>query len=388
MSGEAFRSAEGATHVKHNLFRERAMSKMLGALAAVLVTAGVFWAGTAAVAQEKPSVGLVLVGPKNDGGWSMRHHQGFEALQKYGYEAEVVESVPEADSQRVFTRLARKHDVVVGTSFGFMDPMVAAAERDRGDTIFLHASGYKTIEGKLDVYHCRLYQARYLTGIAAGMLTRTNKIGFVGSYPIPEIVQNINAAALGARSVNPAVEINVVWINSWFDPPKDMDAAKAMLEWGADVLYTTTDSPNVVTLAQQQSTPEKPLWSMGNDAPMNAFGPDRYATGAMFNWNVFYKYKLDQIAEGNFKLERSFWGLQENCVGLSPWGPNVPGAVVNKVETVKMEWINDQMDADFPFSAGFTKQDGTRVPAGEVGRSEIEQMQYFVEGVVAEFPTR
>ena len=167
-----------------------------------------------------------------------------------------------------------------------------------------------------------------------------------------------------------------------------MDAAKTVKEWGADVLFTTTDSPNVVTLAQKESTPAKPLWSMGNDAPMNSFGPDRYATGAMFNWNLFYKSVMDSVAAGTWKVNRSFWGLKENCVGLSPWGPNVPGEVVNKVETVKINWINDEMDDDFPFSAGFTKQDGTVVKAGEVGRQGIETMQYWVKGVISDFPVK
>ena len=355
-------------------------------LAAFVATFFLF--GSQASMASKPSIGFVLVGPHNDGGWSMRHYQGFKSLEKHGYESEYAEMVPEADSERVFRKLARKHDVVFGTSFGYMDPMVAAASKDKSNTIFMHGTGYKVIDGKLDNYNCRLYQARYLTGVAAGMLTKTNKIGFVGSHPIPEIVSNINAATLGAQSVNPNIEVNVIWINSWFDPPKDMDAAKTVKEWGADVLFTTTDSPNVVTLAQKESTPAKPLWSMGNDAPMNSFGPDRYATGAMFNWNLFYKSVMDSVAAGTWKVNRSFWGLKENCVGLSPWGPNVPGEVVNKVETVKMNWINDEMDDDFPFSAGFTKQDGTVVKAGEVGRKGIETMQYWVKGVISDFPVK
>ena len=297
----------------------------------------------------------------------MRHHQGFHSLSKHGYNVEGVESVAEADSERVFKKLSRKHDIVFGTSFGFMESMVRAAKA-RPKTIFMHATGYKGNDKNMDNYVCHSFQARYLTGIAAGMMTKTNKIGVVGSHPIPEIIRNINALTLGAQSVNPDIKVSIVWINSWFDPPKDMDAAKTVKEWGADVLFTTTDSPNVVTLAQKESTPAKPLWSMGNDAPMNSFGPDRYATGAMFNWNLFYKSVMDSVAAGTWKVNRSFWGLKENCVGLSPWGPNVPGEVVNKVETVKMNWINDEMDDDFPFSAGFTKQDGTVVKAGD--RSE------------------
>ena len=145
-----------------------------------------------------------------------------------------------------------------------MDGMVKAAAK-APDTIFMHATGYKGNKSNMDNYVCHSFQARYLTGIAAGMLTKTNKIGVVGSHPIPEIIRNINALTIGAQSVNPDIEVNIVWINSWFDPPKDMDAAKALLESGNDILYTTTDSPSVVTLAQQAWKTGKEVWSMGND---------------------------------------------------------------------------------------------------------------------------
>ena len=196
------------------------------------------------------SLGYVLVGPKNDGGWSMRHHQGFQSLKKHGYKVSMVEMVPEAESQKVFRKLARKHDIVFATSFGYMDGMVKAAAK-APDTIFMHATGYKGNDKNMDNYVCHSFQARYLTGIAAGMLSKTNKIGVVGSHPIPEIIRNINALTIGAQTVNPDIEVNIVWINSWFDPPKDMDAAKALLDAGNDILFTTTDSPSVVTLAQQ-----------------------------------------------------------------------------------------------------------------------------------------
>jgi basic membrane protein A len=336
-----------------------------------------------------PSVGYVLVGPKNDGGWSMRHSQGFESLTKHGYTVAGVESVPEAESAKIFQKLARKHDIVFGTSFGFMDGMVKAASKSP-DTIFMHATGFKGNDKNMDNYNCQSYQARYLTGIAAGLLTKTNKIGVVGSHPIPEIIRNINAIVLGARSVNPKATVSIVWINSWFDPPKDMEAAKALLDDGNDILYTTTDSPSVVALAQQAWKRDgKEVWSMGNDAPMGDHGPDRYVTGMMFNWNVFYKHIVDQLAAGKLKMGQSWsWGLQKNCVGLSPWGKNVPGSVVNKVETVKMEWINDNMDEWYPFSQGITKQDGTKIPAGKIKRAELETMQYFVKGIVNKFPTQ
>ncbi len=340
------------------------------------------------VGKKLPSVGYVLVGPKTDGGWSMRHYQGFKSLEKHGYKVSGVEMVPESESAKIFRKLAQKHDIVFATSFGYMDGMMKVAKK-QPDTVFMHATGYKGNDTNMDNYVCHSFQARYLTGIAAGMMTKTNKIGVVGSHPIPEIIRNINALTIGAQSVNPDIEVNIVWINSWFDPPKDMDAAKALLESGNDILYTTTDSPSVVTLAQNAWKTGKEVWSMGNDAPMGSNGPDRYITGMMFNWNVLYKHILDQLAQGKLKMnQRWAWGLQENCVGLSPWGKNVPGEVVNKVETVKMEWINDNMGTYFPFDQGITKQDGSTIAAGVLKRPDLETMQYFVKGVVNKFPTQ
>ena len=346
-------------------------------------------------AKKLPSVGYVLVGPKTDGGWSMRHSQGFDVLTKYGYKVAGVESVAEPDSQRVFAKLARQHDIVFGTSFGFMEPMVKVAKKNP-DTIFMHATGYMGSEN-MDNYVCRGYQARYLTGIAAGMLTKTNKIGVVGSHPIPEIIRNINAIALGARSVNPKAEVTVIWINAWFDPPKDTDATQVLYNTGHDILYTTGDIPSVVILAQSKSTPKKPIWSMGNDAPMNSFGPNRIATGVIFNWNLLYKKIMDDLTAGKLEMgQRYFWGLKEGCAALSPWGLDVPQEVSNHVDTLKMNWINDLQTAEdgqhwdnlWPFSGGYTKQDGTVIEANTIDRHALETMQYYVEGVVNDYPTK
>ena len=330
------------------------------------------------IAAEKPTAGLVLVGPKSDGGWSMRHYQG---MQESGYEFDYVEAVAESDSERVFTRLARKHDVVFGTSFGYMDPMMNTAKKFP-NVKFMHATGFKTAEN-LNNYNCRLFQARYLAGVAAGMLTKTNKIGFVGSHPIPEIISNINAATLGAKSVNPDITVQIVWINSWFDPAKDTAAADALFNNGVDVFFTTTDSPSVVMLAQKQSTENKPLWGMGNDAPMNSFGPDRYATGPMFNWDVYYKHVMKSVEDGTWEVDTPFWGMEKGCVGLSPWGPNVPEEVVKIIEREKQRFKSEEYDAAYPFSAGYTKQDGTVVPPGQT-RADIDSMSYYVDGVITE----
>jgi len=264
-----------------------------------------------------------------------------------------------------------------------MDGMAKAAKK-HPDTIFMHATGYKGNDTNFDNYGCMSYQARYLTGIAAGMMTKTNKIGVVGSHAIPEIVRNINALTLGAQSVNPDIEVTVIWINSWFNPPKDMDAAKALLDGGNDILYTTTDSPSVVVVAQKAWKRDgKEVWSMGNDAPMGLNGPDRYITGMMFHWSGLYQQLVNEVANGTWKPNRRMnLGLKQNCVALSPWGVNVPGSVVNAVETVKTSWLDDNFDDFHPFSLGVTKRDGSKVPADSIKRGELDTMNYFVKGVV------
>ena len=341
------------------------MKKVIAILAVITL---IVTAGFVAVGKKLPSIGYVLVGPHTDGGWSMRHHDGFQSLTKHGYKVSMVEMVPEAESQKIFNKLARKHDIVFATSFGYMDGMAKAAKKSGATMVCIQVTKARA---NFDNYGCMSYQARYLAGVAAGMMTKTNKIGVVGSHPIPEIIRNINALILGARSVNPKAEVNIVWINSWFDPPKDMDAAKALLDYNNDVLFTTTDSPSVVALAQQAWKRDgKEVWSMGNDAPMGHNGPDRYISGMMFNWNLMYKHIADSVANGTWKPgQRLNWGLQENCVGMSPWGVNVPGKVVNHVENLQMDWVNDKMDRFFPFSAGVTKQDGTKfllVPSSDM----------------------
>ena len=197
----------------------------------LLMTAAMFAAFNISAMGKSISVGYVLVGPKNDGGWSMRHHQGFQSLKKHGYKVAMVEMVPEAESAKVFLKLARKHDIVFATSFGYMDPMVKAASK-ASDTIFMHATGYKGNDKNMDNYVCHSFQARYLTGIAAGMLTKSNKIGIVGSHPIPEIIRNINALTIGAQSVNPNIKLILYGLTHGSIPQKIWMQPKRFLMQG------------------------------------------------------------------------------------------------------------------------------------------------------------
>ena len=205
------------------------------------------------------------------------------------------------------------------------------------------------------------------------MMTKTNKIGVVGSHPIPEIIRNINALTLGTNQSIQTLRLRLYGLIRGLTHQR-IWMHKVLAEQGNDILFTTTDSPSVVTLAEKLDG----VWSMGNDAPMGQFGPNSYITGMMFNWNLLYKHIVDQLAEGKLKMgQRWAWGLDKNCVGLSPWGKNVPGEVVNKVETVKMDWVNDKMGTYYPFDQGVTMQDGSKIKCGVIARPELETMQFF-----------
>ncbi len=327
-------------------------------------------------ALAKPSVGFVYVGPIGDGGWTQAHDKGRRHLESMGYKTQYVESVPESDSEKVIRRLAQRNDMVITTSFGFMDPTERVANM-MSDKKFLHISGFKMNDTNFGNATCRQYQPRYLAGIAAGLLTKNNKIGFVGSYPIPEVLAGINSMVMGARSVNPDVQAEIVWINSWFDPPKDLEAAKALASSNNDVLFTTTDSPSVIQVAQ-----ERGLWAVGNDQDMSEYGKDAQITAAIFDWAPMYEYHLTRLEAGTWKPESQFWGIETGCVELAPWGPKVPQSVRDQVEAVKARMVAKEFDV---FDGGVTKQDGTKVP-GPLPLDQILSMNYFVEGITSPFP--
>ena len=205
-------------------------AKITGLIVTIfLILGSSVWAG-------KPSVGFVYVGPIGDGGWTYAHDLGRKALEAAGHETSYVESVPEGDSERVIRKMARKHDIVFTTSFGYMDPTLKVAKQ-HPDKVFLHCSGFKQDKNMAN-YFGRMYQAKYLAAIIAGGMSKKGRIGIVGSQPIPEIIRHINSIALGAQQSNPDIEVEVLWINSWFDPAKESDAAQALIDNGADVIVT------------------------------------------------------------------------------------------------------------------------------------------------------
>ncbi|ABS27372.1 BMP family ABC transporter substrate-binding protein [Anaeromyxobacter sp. Fw109-5] len=267
----------------------------------------------APVAKAEPlKAAFVYVGPVGDAGWSFSHDLGRRnALARFGDKVTTtfVEKVPEGpDAERVIRDLvAQGNKVVFATSFGFMDAMVKVS-KDHPDVYFEHATGYKTAEN-LRVYEARFYEGAYLAGVVAGKMTKTNSLGFVASFPIPEVLRNINAFTLGAQSVNPKVKTRVVWINSWFDPPKETEAAQSLLNQGADVLLQNTDSTAVLQAAERNGK-----FAFGWDSDMSAFAPKAHLGSVALNWTVYYEKSFAEILEKRWKTEVTKWGVKEGML--------------------------------------------------------------------------
>lgn len=338
---------------------------------------------TAAHAAEPLKAGFVYIGPTGDHGWTYSHDEGrkiMEAESGGKVKTTYVENVPEtADSERVFRDLAQKgNKVIFGTSFGYMNQMVKVA-RAFPNTVFMHATGYKT--GKnLGVYDVRTYEGAYMLGVVAGKMSKANKLGVVASIPIPEVIRNINAFTLGARSVNPAITTRAIWVNSWFDPGKEREAALALISQGCDVLMQNTDSPAVVQTAQ-----EKGVLAFGWDSDMSKFGGKAQLAASVLHWGVIYKKTVDEVAAGTWKSGDLWWGVKEGAVNIENFGPAVPAAVKKLAEERR-----DAIKAGklHPFAGPVKDQAGkVFVAAGQTyPDSSLKKMNFYVEGVEGSVP--
>lgn len=338
---------------------------------------------TGASAAEPLKAGFVYIGPTGDHGWTYAHDVGrklVEAQSGGQVKTTFVENVPEtADAERVFRDMAQKgHKVVFATSFGYMNQMVKVAKAFP-NTVFMHATGYKT--GKnLGVYDVRTYEGAYMLGVVAGKMSKGNKLGVVASIPIPEVIRNINAFTLGARSVNPAITTRAIWVNSWFDPGKEREAALALIAQGCDVLMQNTDSPAVVQTAQ-----EKGVLAFGWDSDMSKFGGKAQLAASILHWGVIYKKTLDDVSAGTWKSGDIWWGVKEGAVNIDNFGPAVPAAVKKLAEERR-----DALKAGtlHPFSGPLKDQTGKLVlAAGKTFTDpELKQMNFYVEGVEGAIP--
>ncbi|MDF1480971.1 BMP family ABC transporter substrate-binding protein [Extensimonas sp. H3M7-6] len=282
---------------------------------------------------EPLKIAFAYVGPVGDGGWSYAHDQGRKAVEKeFGDKVQTsyVESVPEgADAERVFRDMVGQgNKLVFGTSFGYMESMAKVAP-DHPEVKFEHATGYKTADN-LRTYDSRTYEGAYLAGIIAGGMTKSNTLGVVGSVPIPEVVRNINSFTLGAQSVNPKIKTKVVWVNEWFNPPKETEAATSLINGGADVLFQNTDSPAVLKTAE-----DKGKRAFGWDSDMKAYGPKAHLASSVINWGPYYIQSVKEVLDGTWKTGRSWWGVKEGAIDIVSIADDVPAELKAKVDAAK-----------------------------------------------------
>ncbi len=325
----------------------------------------------AAADGEVFKVAFVHVGPTADKGWSWAHDQGAKYLQNKmpGVEITTLESIPEGpDSQRVFEDLAADGNMLIfGTSFGYMDPMLAAAE-NFPDVTFMHATGYKTSDN-MGNYFGAAEEGRYLSGMAAGERTETNKIGYVAAFAIPEVLRGINAFTLGVQEINPDAVVQVVWTSTWFDPPKEGDAAQALLDSGVDVIAMHQD-----TSAPGQAAEAADAGWVGYNTDMSEFAPNGWLTAAIWDWGPYYVATAEAVKAGTWVSESFYGNMADGMVNIAPFGPSVSDDMKALIATRQQEII-DGTFAVFPDP--IVNQDGVEQPLGD-----IFGMDFFVEGVV------
>jgi basic membrane protein A and related proteins len=370
------RAAAGLTRATRATIATVAMSAML-ALSATL-------AASSAQAADAPGVAFVYLGNPGDAGWTFAHDAGTKAAQaKFGDKIKItrVENVPESeDSERVFRDLAAKgNKVIVGTSFGYQDFQLKVA-RDFPDITFLTATGFKKAKN-FGVFDDRMYQGAYLAGVAAGYVTKTNTLGFVASVPIPEVVRNINAYTMGARSVNPKIHTKVIWINSWFDPGKEKQAAETLIGQGADVLLQNTDSNATLATAA-----EKKVYAFGWDSNMEKFGPSAHLGSVVQHWDVYYDSLFQQVLAGKVSVEPVWLGMPQRAVDLEDLNTAVisPKAMA-AVDAKRKELQSGKWDV---FMGPIKDQSGAvKVAAGaNLTDPELQRINWYVEGVDGSLP--
>ncbi|MEM8592815.1 MAG: BMP family ABC transporter substrate-binding protein [Pseudomonadota bacterium] len=352
------------------------LKSLLAALA--IATAG------PALADDPTKVGFVYVGPIGDGGWTYEHHQGLLAVEEeFGDQVETtfVENVPEgADAERVMTQMALQGaDLIFTTSFGFMDPTINVAAKFP-DVKFEHATGFKRADN-VSTYSARFYEGRAVQGHIAGKMTKTNKIGYIASFPIPEVIRGINAAYLHAQRVNPDVEFNIIWVFTWFDPTKEADAAKALIDQGADVILQHTDSTAPLAAASEAEG----VIGFGQASDMAAFKDGPRVTSIIDNWAPYYIERTRAVMEGTWESVDTWDGMDTGMVLMGEMTDKIPADVQAEAQAMM-----DAIAAGeyHPFTGPIKKQDGTPwLAEGEVADDgTLAGLSFYIEGLTGEIP--
>ena len=361
--------------------QRRRFHKILAGLTAGLCVAAL--GSTAVYAEEPLKVGFVYVGPIGDHGWSYQHDQGRLSVEKeFGDKVKTtyVENVAEgADAERVINNLAKTgHRLIFTTSFGFMNPTAKVAKR-YPDVVFEHATGYKT--GKnLGTYVSKTFEGRYVAGYVAAKVTKTNKIGYIASFPIPEVIRDINAVQLALNEYNPEAELKIIWVSSWFDPGKEADAANAMMDQGVDVILQHTDSP-----AAMQAAERRGVYAVGQASDMSAFGPNAHLLSVVDEWGPHYIKTTQAVMDGTWESGAAVEGMAEGAIVIPGFNESLPEDVVAHAEEL-IAGIKD--GSVYPFTGPLTDNKGeVRVPEGtSMSFADLEKMDWYVEGIDAEIP--
>ena len=355
------------------------MKKLLIALSMTVAALGM---STIAEAAAKTKVCFIYLGSKTDGGWTQGHEGGRLALEKaLGDKVETValENVPEGpDSERAIERFARSGcKLIFTTSFGYMDPTLKVAAKFP-DVKFEHATGFKDAPN-VTTYNSRFYEGRYIAGQIAAKTSKTGVAGYIASFPIPEVVQGINAFLIGARSVNPAFKLKVIWVNTWFDPGKEADAAKALIDQGVDVLTQHTD-----TTAPMQVAEERGVHAFGQASDMIKAGPKAQLTSITDTWGPYYIKRTQALLDGTWKSQQSWDGLKDGILTMAPY-TNMPDDVKAMAEATEAKIKSGELK---PFTGPLNKQDGTPwLKAGEsADDGTLLGMNFYVEGVDDKLP--
>lgn len=351
---------------------------LLASAAALSLAAG------SAFAQDKVKAGFIYVGPVGDGGWTYEHDQGRKAVEaELGDAVETVyqESVPEgADAERAITQMALSGaDIIFTTSFGYMDPTMNVAAKFP-EVKFEHATGFKRADN-VSVYSARFYEGRAIQGHIAGKMTKTNKVGYIASFPIPEVIRGINSAYLHAKKVNPDVEFSIVWAYTWFDPAKEADAARALIDNGADVILQHTDSTAPQAAAQEAGN----VITFGQASDMAEFGPVPRVSSIIDNWAPYYIDRVKAVMDGTWESTDTWDGIGKGMVGIGEISSAVPADV--KAEALALK---DAIAAGeyHPFTGPINKQDGTPwLAEGETASDDdLLGMNFYIEGLTGDVP--
>ena len=342
---------------------------------------------TPAADGEKMKVAFIYVGPVADLGWSYSHDQARMELEKAFPNIETVfqESVPEnpADAERVIRQFAQDGaKVIITTSFGYMDPTINVA-KDFPDVEFIHISGFKRSDNVSTAFG-KIEEPRYVSGLIAGKMSKSNKLGYVAAFPIPEVIRGINAFTLGVRESNPEATVQLVWTNTWFDPQKERQAAEALLDDGADVIAQHQD-----TAGPQQAAEERGAYSVGYHADMGPLAPKAVLTSAIWNWAVYYEMVIQSIMDGTWESNDYWGGWQDGVVDLAPLGSMIPADVVTMAEGEIAKFKSGEETIFTIFTGPINDNKGELKVAEGVAMTaeELLSMMWLVEGVDGDVPS-